>query len=1270
MANFNSRLKVQIVATIVVTLGIVWAAVLYEIDRSEKGYLHEAEVKTLIQSQLFSEYSRATIKRVNEIILDTRSQWTGDWEQFATLIQRRQENIDDLAFQVAVIDKNGILVFTNLAKPPARTDLSQRAHFRVHSESPDTDELYISEPLLGKVSGKWSIQFTRPIQKNGKFNGVLVVSVSPDLFSQFAEKLQFGHDGLASMLNSSGKFMARYPANPSKQSAVPANRPYLRDGAPISGNFRGYSVVDGIERIYGYHRLPQFGLNFVIAESVPDVLKPYYSYRQLVLEVASAVSLLAIFLNLMLLRSLITLDKVRRDLQVAKERAETSNIALWKLNGLLQSIVDNIPIWVFWKDRDLRFLGCNTMFAKNAGLAHPDKIIGKTDFDMFWGDQAELYRAKDKAVIDSGIPKVGYDEPQTTPDGNAIWVRTSRVPMYSSEGKTIGMLGICEDITERKREEDSLRKLLQAVEQSPSSIVITDLDAKIQYANEAFVKTTGYSMAEAIGQNPRILHSGKTPKTTYDELWAHLGRGEVWAGELFNKRKDGSEYIESAVISPVRQPDGIVTHYLAVKTDITQLKHAQFELSRLNEELEAKIAERTTDLEHARFEAEQANRAKSAFLAAMSHEIRTPMNGVIGMLDVLQQSSLKGPQIEMANIIHDSAFSLLTIIDDILDFSKIEAGKLQIDIVPMRVADLVEGTCETLGRMALQKEVELTVFTDPGIPTWVMGDPGRLRQILVNLTNNAIKFSSKQQSAKVSVRALLTKCTTAQVKLEFRVTDNGIGMSDATQAKLFTPFTQADTSTTRLFGGTGLGLVIARQLANLMGGDIAVQSELGKGSVFSMRLPFALPIEQAAADAAPSLISGLPCLVVGESEGLAEDIGIYLAHAGALVERMPDLLIANKWLAERSPGVCIVIIDTAGKELQLDELRDTARSLPGLDVRFVTIGRGQRREPHWLNVDLVLVDGNVLTRKTLLRTVAVATGQLNETNLNCEEANATSAPLSREEARQRGTLILVAEDNEINRKVILQQLALFGLTAELASNGREALKMWQNCYYGMLLTDIHMPELDGYELTSAIRVAEKVANKTASPASNQTRIPIIAFTANALKGEAEHCLAVGMDDYLSKPVQLVNLKAMLQKWLPAAFLQPSTTAHLAASDKQVISSLPLATASVPVDVNVLKDMIGNDDEATIREFLHDFRLSAIGISNELSAACKDGQITTVVALAHKLKSSARLVGALALGELCVEMERAGKAGDGELLSILLPKFEQELARVESYLARY
>jgi CheY-like chemotaxis protein/HPt (histidine-containing phosphotransfer) domain-containing protein len=261
---------------------------------------------------------------------------------------------------------------------------------------------------------------------------------------------------------------------------------------------------------------------------------------------------------------------------------------------------------------------------------------------------------------------------------------------------------------------------------------------------------------------------------------------------------------------------------------------------------------------------------------------------------------------------------------------------------------------------------------------------------------------------------------------------------------------------------------------------------------------------------------------------------------------------------------------------------------------------------------------------------------------------ATITPLSREEACRKGSLILIAEDNDINQKVILQQLKLLGQTADIASNGREAFELWKSGDYGMLLTDLHMPEMDGYALTAAIRAAE----------TGKVRIPIIAFTANALKGEAEHCREVGMDDYLSKPVQLVTLKAMLEKWLPVAF-QAAT----------IRSPQPLDAKPVPVDVNILKALIG-DDEATIRDFLHEFRASAEKIAVDLRIACAAGQAKAVTDLTHKLKSSARSVGALALGELCAEMEKSGKAGDNEVLAKLLPGFEQELAQVERFLGGY
>ncbi|MFZ2302919.1 MAG: PAS domain S-box protein, partial [Gallionella sp.] len=729
--------------------------------------------------------------------------------------------------------------------------------------------------------------------------------------------------------------------------------------------------------------------------------------------------------------------------EARRERAE-NEARLLTQRITLATEAASIGIWDWHLQTD-HWYATPTYFTM-LGYAPEEGILDRAVWiERVHPEDRDAVAKKIQAVLAGSDTSYQYEARLRHADGSYRWVSViGRVAERDGNGKAIRMLGVRMDITGRKQAEDSLLKLSLAVEQSPNSIIITDLKANIEYANAAFVKTTGYSLPEVVGKNPRILHSGKTPRATYDDLWAHLTRGEMWKGEFINRRKDGSEYIEAVLFSPVRQPDGRVTHYMAIKEDITEFKRAQEAIYRLNEELEDKVAARTAELDKARLEAEQANRSKSDFLAAMSHEIRTPMNGVVGMIDVLQQSSLTGPQMEMANIIHDSAFSLLVVINDILDFSKIEAGKLQIEIAPMDVAGVVDGACESLYQMSLKKGVELTLFTDPAIPASVMGDAGRLRQILVNLAGNAIKFSSGQdRPGKISVRTVLVESTpdgqslplpnpppqagegtneslrdAKQILLEFRVTDNGIGIDEATQARLFTPFTQADTSTTRAYGGTGLGLVISRQLAHIMGGEIEVHSEPGKGSLFCMRVPFDLPQEQPPADESPSVVAGLTCLVAGGKKSLADDLAVYLAHDGAEVERAEDMAAVREWIDSRPPGLCVVVIDTEGisplPEASLtDELRAAARTRPGADARFVAIERGGRRRCRVVATDLVNLDAEVMHRRVFLETVAIAAGRIKQAAPEEKHGDASVKPrLSREEARRRGSLILVAEDNE------------------------------------------------------------------------------------------------------------------------------------------------------------------------------------------------------------------------------------------------------------------
>lgn len=323
----KNNLSTRITIVGIISLLLVWATVAYEIARSQRSNLHEAELLTATRAQVFAEYSESTIKRLNELLLDLRSYWTGDWKTFAELVQRRQENIADIAFQVAVIDKDGWLAFSNLAKPGNRTDLGEREHFRVHKDAPDADRLFISKPLKGKVSGKWSIQFTRPIIHEGEFNGVLVISVSPELFSSFGDKLQLGAEHSVTVIRDGGEIMARHPVEEKAYGLVIKDRPFLQANAPKSGNYRATSATDNVERLFGFHKLPAYGLNFLVGESLASVLQPYETYRATVIGIGAFISLFAGTLFLGLIRSLKVLEQTRAELENAKERAELANQA-------------------------------------------------------------------------------------------------------------------------------------------------------------------------------------------------------------------------------------------------------------------------------------------------------------------------------------------------------------------------------------------------------------------------------------------------------------------------------------------------------------------------------------------------------------------------------------------------------------------------------------------------------------------------------------------------------------------------------------------------------------------------------------------------------------------------------------------------------------------------------------------------------------------------------------------------------------------------------
>jgi PAS domain S-box-containing protein len=796
----------------------------------------------------------------------------------------------------------------------------------------------------------------------------------------------------------------------------------------------------------------------------------------------------------------------------------------------------------------------------------------------------------------------------------------------------------------RKQAEGELRKLSLAVEQSPNSIVITDLDANIEYVNEGFVRVSGYSREEVIGQNPRILQSGTTPPEVYRDLWARLTRGESWKGELINRRKDGREYVETLYVSPVRGANGDTTHYLAIKEDITDRKRAEEALLQLNESLEHRVAERTADLDQARREADAANRAKSAFLATMSHEIRTPMNGVLGMVEILAESRVTEHQTDLINIIRESATTLLGIIDNILDFSKIEAGRLDIEYTPVSVPDIVEGLCHSLVPLAAAKEVDLSLFIAPDTPERLLSDDLRLRQLLYNLVGNAIKFSPGNLERRGRVAIRVETLANDPFRLSFRIIDNGIGIKPETLEQLFTPFTQAEVDTTRRFGGTGLGLVICKRLVEMMQGVIHVESKPDAGSTFTVILPFEVPAEQPKRKQ-PDL-SGLHCIVLESPDFNTDDIRAYLEHAGARVHVIANEAVAAEKAAHLAAPLVVIQASTHGAGYG-----GKFRSVP--DVRRVLITHGRRRHARAQESDAVTLAGDALRRHALLRAVSVAAGR-DSPEITHERADVvqleSERPLTIAEARAQNRLILVAEDDEVNQKVILQQLALSGYAAEVAGNGVEALHMWREGTYSLLLTDLHMPEMDGYTLAETIRREE----------TGHRRIPILALTANAFRGEANRAHAAGMDAYLTKPVKLSALRAALKKWLPHDNGMSASNTSVA-----MTPSSPMTSA---VDVSALKELFG-DNSGVMHDLLTTYLETTLQSMKEMRAAVAIGDARQVGAIAHKLKSSFRTFGAMTLGDLCAELEKNGRIGNMSAITRDMPIFEAEVTKVSQEVAR-
>lgn len=832
-----------------------------------------------------------------------------------------------------------------------------------------------------------------------------------------------------------------------------------------------------------------------------------------------------------------------------------------------------------------------------------------------------------------------------TRDNTERPVASSCAPIRDVSGEVIGAVLVLRDVTEeyRHREElsESLARFDQLAAQSRTVAWEIDTQGRFTYVSPVSATVWGYSPEELVGL---MCFEDLHPecRRTYFKATAceMLGR-KVPIQNFVNSvaTRDGRELCVSTSGIPVLGPDGDLRGYRGSDTDITERKRAEDELLakseelvRANRQLEVAIA-RANELAA---KAEMASIAKSEFLANMSHEIRTPLNGVIGMTDLLLDADLNEEQRHYAEIVRTSGASLLSILNDILDFSKIEANKLDLEQLDFDLLSMLEEFAAALAVRAQEKGLELLWSIDMPLPTGLKGDVGRLRQILTNLTGNAIKFT---HAGEVVIRVAMVEETEHDVLLRFSVSDTGIGIAPEKIELLFNKFSQVDASTTRQYGGTGLGLAISKQLAMLMNGDIGVHSQEGAGSEFWFTVRLGKQPAVVPQDLHPGAdLQGVRVLIVDDSSTGCDILVRRLASWGmrsAAAKDGHEALQALIRAAQGNDPFRLVLIDRRLPDMEgaaLSRAIKADRRLAGARLVMLASLGAKDDIRHYESGDFV----RYVTKPVKYRGLAKELAQALVAQDGSEDLDPLSIPArpgvdqTRDRFAGRQTRILLAEDNIINQHVARGMLRKMGLRADVVANGAEAVKVLQSTSYDLVFMDVQMPEMDGLSATREIRNAESTAQ----------RIPIIAMTAGAMEGDPEKCLEAGMDDYISKPLTAKTLAAMLSKWLPRN--------HEGSANMKSDEPLSQSSGSPPqapfFDRRVLLECLMGDEAlaATILDgFLDDIPRQI----DALKVFLKAEDAPNVKRQAHIIQGASANVGGTRLRGVALEMEKAAKSGD-------------------------
>ncbi|MEK9501049.1 response regulator [Gemmatimonadota bacterium DH-20] len=943
-----------------------------------------------------------------------------------------------------------------------------------------------------------------------------------------------------------------------------------------------------------------------------------------------------VFLQLRDITSVRSAEQAQRKAEAdLADMVESAHDLIWR--------VDNRGRWTFLNSAAEHIYGVEV-----------ESLLGMNSLEM----SPEEHRVTDQRAfkgILAGDSLVNHLTVHVRPDGERRWMSFSGSPLRDDTLAVVGAHGIARDVTaevqarealEQLAERDSLvRSLINA---SDDLVFYKDVDSVYRGCNDAFAEVMGVPEDELIGMRDSDLFA--------PTLAAHIRERdeEVMAGRApiryeTHYHPDQPHRVWETVKTAFVSDDGEVLGVLGISREMTAWKEAQERMQKMAEQ------------------AEHAAQMKSAFLANMSHEIRTPMNGVLGMSELLQDTDLGSEQRQYVDVIRSSAENLLRILNDILDFSKIEAGHLELDSAPFDLHKEVGDAVRVMAIQASRRGNELMVDIESGVPRWVEGDPGRLRQIITNLVGNAVKFT---EDGEVEVRVAIDDAdadTPGGTRLRMQVRDSGIGIAEDKLALIFQEFSQADASVSRRYGGTGLGLAISRRLVRLMGGRMQVESREGAGSTFTFDVvltPCDPPAEaRPLTDAGPVDLSGMRVLVVDDNHTNRRILRGVLGEAGCTVHQADSGAAALHRLDELdAAGTApdLIVMDVQMPEMDgltvIERLRTDSRMSAFMRIPILVLTSANRPEDA-RRVRELGVEGyflKPLPRPDLLRAVAgIRAGRSDD-----PEAEGPGVGLGAHLRRHR---VLVVEDNAVNRMVACAVLEKAGYRVEIATNGVEAVAAVGDGDFQLVLMDVQMPEMDGLEATRVIRRAEAETGRR--------RLPIIALTAHALEEERERCLGAGMDDFLAKPFRAEDLLALLEQWTRSEAVSPDASSSL--DESSMDATAPPASAASeepPVDLDGFRSVLEAAGIVEVFETTLDiFRDDLPRRMEQIRSAWEARDVGAVAEAAHAIKSAAGNVQARRLNTLVADLESAGRAEDVGRMESLWPDVDAELDRVDRFL---